>query len=200
MSYCEMKSKFHPALFVILLLSLTGSHSEARLGETPAQCADRYGAPKSDSVTKMSEKTFPVLSYALHHTYHYEGWRIVAAFPAIDGPALRMDFSKMLKTGVSQVIKDFEIEAILKAETPQGMTWKPVGYDNPGSPNKGLGKVGEAIIAGAIGQKMWKRTDGATALLRSALSLRLELPAAGEYEKQRKEKLEKRARDSVPKF
>jgi hypothetical protein len=86
----------------------------------------------------------------------------------------------------------------MKANTPSGMTWAPMAYDNPDSPNKGLAKAMEAFVA--VGQKMWRRTDGAILWLRSNVIVRLELPAAHEYETQRKAAKEKKARESVPQF
>src|SRR5437762_1467801 len=47
------------------------------------------------------------------------------------------------------------------------------------SPNKGMAKALEPFVA--IGQKMWRRTDGAILWLRSNVIVRLELPAAREY-------------------
>ena len=71
-------------------------------------------------------------------------------------------------------------------------------YDNPDSPNKGIGKVFEGFIMGAAGQKMWQRSDGAILWLQSNLIVRLELPAAREYEQQWKISKDKKARSSVP--
>src|SRR5438132_9924620 len=48
------------------------------------------------------------------------------------------------------------------------------------------------------GQKMWQRGDGAILWLRGPLIVRLELPAAREYEAQLKAAKEKKARESVP--
>jgi hypothetical protein len=47
----------------------------------------------------------------------------------------------------------------MKANTPVGTAWEPMAYDNPNSPNKGLAKAMEAVVA--VGQKMWHRSDGA---------------------------------------
>jgi len=47
---------------------------------------------------------------------------------------------------------------------------------------------------------MWQRSDGAILWLRSDLIVRLELPAAREYEAQLKAAKEKKARESVPQF
>ena len=79
------------------------------------------------------------------------------------------DFQKF---GPDIQIKDYELEAIMKANTPAGMTWAPMAYDNPDSPNKGLAKAMESLVA--VGQKMWRRSDGAILWLRSNLIVRLE--------------------------
>lgn len=73
--------------------------------------------------------------------------------------------------------------------------------NNPDSPNKGLAKLAESYFAGAMCEKMWQRTDGATILLRpGGLILRVELPAARKYSEQLKAEKERKARASVPKF
>ena len=66
----------------------------ARIGETPIQFVDRYGAPKDTEVSKIMDKSFPLLEGAVHHTYEYQGWKIRAAFLQLNGPAVRMDFQK----------------------------------------------------------------------------------------------------------
>ena len=119
---------------------------------------------------------------AIHHTYAYQGWKIRAAFLQLDGPAVRMDFQKLGGTGSSILIQDYELQAIVNANTPPGMSWKPMLYDNPDSKNGLIGKLGEAYFAGAIGQKMWQRTDGAILWSRSNLIVRLELPVARQCE------------------
>jgi hypothetical protein len=47
---------------------------------------------------------------------------------------------------------------------------------------------------------MWQRSDGAISSLRSKLVVRLELPAAHEYETRVKAEKEQKARESVPQF
>jgi hypothetical protein len=47
---------------------------------------------------------------------------------------------------------------------------------------------------------MWRRSDGAILWLRGNLIVRLELPAAREYEAQLKAEKEQKDRSSVPKF
>jgi hypothetical protein len=73
-----------------------------------------------------------------------------------------------------------------------------MAYDNPDSPNKGLAKAFESFVA--VGQKMWRRTDGAILWLRSNLIVRLELPAAREFETRLKAEKDQKARASVPQF
>jgi hypothetical protein len=168
-----------------------------RLGEDANQFAARYGAPNESPAL---DKNFPLLEGASHHTYTYEGWRIRVAFVPSDGPAVRMEYSKIVTAGVNAVIQDYELQAIMTANTPPGATWKETLYNNPDSPNKGLGKIAEGYFAGVIGEKMWRRSDGAILSLRSKLIVRLELPAAHEYETKLKAEKEQKARESVPQF
>ena len=64
------------------------------LGGTADQFAARYGPPND---SPGLDKNFPLLQGAIHHTYAYEGWRIRAAFLAPDGPAVRMEYRKLLR-------------------------------------------------------------------------------------------------------
>jgi hypothetical protein len=170
--------------------------AEDRLGGTAEQFAARYGPPQDSPAL---DKNFPLLEGAIHHTYEYQGWKIRVAFVESDGRALRMEYSKIIKTGVSSTIQDYELQAIMTANTLAGTTWKQIGY-NPDSPNKGLSKVFESYFGDALGQKMWQRSDGAILWLRSTLTVRLELPAAHEYEAKLKAEKEQKARQSVPQF
>jgi hypothetical protein len=61
-------------------------------------------------------------------------------------------------------------------------------------------KIFEGYFMGALGQKMWLRSDGAILWLQSKLIVRLELPAAHEYEMKLKADKEQKARESVPQF
>lgn len=188
----RFRTIFFLSLFTVLSV-------EARIGETPIQFADRYGAPNDTQLAKISDKNSPLVEGAIHHTYEYQGWKIRAAFLQLDGPAVRMDFQK-LWTGQNIQIQDYELQAIATANTPAGMSWQPVAYDNPDSPNKGLAKTAEAFIGGATGQKMWRRSDGAILWSRSNLIVRLELPIARQHEAQLKSTQERKARASVPNF
>jgi hypothetical protein len=185
--------------FLILSLAVAGS-AFGRIGETPIQFADRYGRPKDTNLTAIADKSYPLVEGAVHHTYEYQGWKIRAAFLQLDGPCIRMDFQKTSAAVSGLVIRDDELQAIATANTPAGMTWKPIIYNNPNSGNKGIAKAFEGILMSATGQKMWQRSDDAILSLRSALIVRLELPAAREYEEQLKHDKEEKARASVPKF
>lgn len=172
--------------------------AQARLGESAVQCADRYGAPLSDKLLEFTDKNNPVLEGANHRTFVYQGWRIRAAFLEVGSPCVRLHYQKEASSSGSIQIRDFEVEAILRANAGPGQTWKPIAYDNPNSPNKGLIKAAEAFLA--VGDKMWQRDDGAMAWLRGNLSLRLELPAAHKHEEALKRRKEQRARENVPQF
>src|ERR1700686_3305837 len=152
---------------LLFLWLLSVASAEARIGETPIQFADRYGRPRDTNLTKITDTSSPLIEGAIHHTYEYQGWKIRAAFFQLDGPAIRMDFQKTSAAPAGIVIRDDELQAIAAANTPAGMTWKRMAYDNPDSPNKGFAKAAEALFA--VGQKMWQRTDGAILWLRSNL-------------------------------
>jgi hypothetical protein len=184
----------------LLIFLLLATSSDARIGETSIQFADRYGRPRDTNLTKIVDAQSPLVEGAIHHTYEYQGWKIRAAFLQLDGPVVRMDFQKLSGAASGIAIQDYELEAIATANTPAGMTWKQALYDNPNSPNKGPAKLIEGFIAGAAGQKMWQRTDGAIMSLRSNLIVRLELPAARQHEEQLKIRKDQKARASVPKF
>jgi hypothetical protein len=169
--------------------------AQARIGETAIQFVDRYGPPKDTPSSKILDKNSPLVEGAIHHAYEYQGWKIRAAFLQLDGSAVRMDYSKM---GPSPLIKEYELQAILTANTPGGTTWVQMAYDNPESPNKGIAKALEGFVA--VNQKMWRRSDGAILWLRSNLIVRVELPAAREYEARLKAEKEQKARASVPQF
>ncbi len=184
-----------------LSLLLIAQTAFARLGETPIQCANRYGAPKDDTASRIHDKNSPLIEGAIHHVYEYQGWRIRIAFLQLDSPAVRMDYQKILGPGVPAKIEEYELKAIMDAQSGPGYTWKSIAYKNPDSPNKGfLAKAAEGDFAGAMGQKMWQRSDGAICWLRSKIIIRVELPAAREYEAKLKAQKEQKARESVPKF
>lgn len=176
------------------------SAAQARIGETSLQFVDRYGGPKDTSSTRIWDKNFPLVEGAIHHTYEYQGWKIRAAFLQLDGPAVRMDFQKFSGAASNITVQDYELQAIMTANAPAGITWSPMAYDNPDSPNKGVAKFVEGLIGNAAGQKMWRRSDGAVLWLRSNLIVRLELPAARQHEAQLKITKDQKARASVPKF
>jgi len=183
----------------LLLLLVTIVSVNARIGETSVQFADRYGRPKDTAADKSPSAIFALVEGAIPHTYEYQGWKIRAAFLQLNGPAVRMDFSK-IPNGQDIRIQDYEVTAIMTANTPAETTWKPIRYNNPDLPGNVLTKLTEAYFAGAIGEKMWQRSDGAILWLRSHLIARLELPAARQYEEQLKRIKEEKARASVPKF
>jgi hypothetical protein len=187
-------------LLVTVLWYLFVALADARIGETPIQFADRYGPPKDSSLTTVSDSQSPLIEGAIHHTYEYQGWKIRAAFLQLDGPAVRLDYQKIITAGVNSRIQDYELQAIMAANTPPGMSWKTKMYDNANSPNKGLAKFGEAYIADLIGEKMWQRTDGAIIWLRNHSIVRVELPGARAYEEQLQLAKNQKARASVPSF
>src|ERR1044071_3594990 len=170
-----------PMRLLILFLSLLlPTVVQARIGESATQLADRYGMPKETVSNKTADKMSPLMEGAIHHNYEFRGWKIRAAFLQLDGPCVRADYQKIFRAGTKPQIQDYELAAITLANTPAGMSWKKVMYQNPSSPDKIVNKAVEAYFGEAFGQKMWQRTDGAILWERSELIVRLELPAARE--------------------
>ena len=79
---------------------------------------------------------------------HIKAGESAPRFSRPDGPAVRMEYSKIIKAGVNATIQDYELQAIMAANTPPGTTWKEIMYNNPDSPNKGLSKILEGYFAG----------------------------------------------------
>jgi hypothetical protein len=184
------------AIFLSLIITAT---AEARIGETAIQFVDRYGPPRDTPSSKILDKNSPLVEGAIHHVYEYQGWKIRAAFLQLDGPAVRMEFSK-LWNGQSTQIQDYELQAIATANAPVGMSWKKIMYNDPNLRGNAIDKLGQASFAHTLGEKMWQRSDGAILWLRSNLIVRLELPAAREYEARLKAEKDQKARASVPQF
>jgi hypothetical protein len=183
------------AVAASLLMSVT---AHGRLGETAVQYANRYGPPKDTAISKAMDKGSPLIEGAVHHVYEFQGWKIRAAFLQLDGPALRMEYSKILTAGVKPQIEDYELQAIMTANLgAPGYVWKQIAYKNPDIPSN---VFSQAIAGAMMGEKMWQRGDGAILWLRSSMIARLELPAAREYEAKLKAAKEQKARASVPKF
>ena len=166
-------------LFPLLLALIPVVPSaEARIGETPFQFAIRYGAPKDTVSAKACDKNSPLVRGAIHHTYEYQGWKIRAAFLHPNGPAVRIDFSK-LPNGQDLPIRNSELEAIKTVNTPFGMTWDQISSGGASQPMP-------ASLAGIMSDKIWRRADGALVSLHGPMIVRIELPAARRYEEHQK--------------
>jgi hypothetical protein len=88
-----------------LLILIIAASAHARSGETAIQFVDRYGTPKDTATSKIMDKTSPLIEGAIHHTYEYQGWKIRAAFMQLDGPAVRMDYQRIITAGVNPRFK-----------------------------------------------------------------------------------------------
>lgn len=112
-----------------------------------------------------------------------------------------MDYQKISAAGVSPTIQDYELQAIAAANTPTGTSWTRVEVTNPSVSKLNIpGRLFVNAVSDATGEKMWQRTDGAILWLRINMIVRLELPAAREYEAQLKAAKELKARASLPSF
>src|ERR1051325_2088022 len=135
------------AAFFCVMFCCSTTH--ARIGETSVQFADRYGAPKDTPNAKENDTRSPLVQGAIHHRYDYQGWSIRAAFLQVNGPAIRMEYQKI--DGAPPT--DSDRQAIVAGNSGNGMSWKEIslsGYDDKT----------KAYFAGAVGGKIWRRSDG----------------------------------------
>jgi hypothetical protein len=103
-----------PVMIIGFLLALA-TGSQARLGETPAQCQERYGPP-----TRIDQAKGLIL-------YQKGGFLIAAKFAA--GQCEAIAFSKIATTalGSPQPITAAEIATLLTANS-QDHTWQPAAH------------------------------------------------------------------------
>lgn len=175
------------SLAFLLLSHLT---AEARLGETENQCNARYGTPK-----RVAE----IVPGCSTNEYDYHGFKVRVAFAYFNGPAIKMTFGKPL----GPFLKDDEIEAILKANTEDGMEWKRAVHENEAS--KKLDPftriIGALFVNPAFGMKAWIRSDGAVAELQpQKLGLILHTQESFAREKKAKEDAEAQRKAAIPNF
>ena len=174
----------------VVALSLFGSSALARLGENEIECADRYGGTYPDSLAK----NYPLIPGAQHREYHYKGWIIRCAF--VDGVVAREEYRKVFADGVSPTIADFELAAILEAES-NGKPWTERGKFSTLNPQEQFRRMAMEVA----GEKVWLRPDGSLAILRPGkLFLRFETPTAEIAEAKYKKQQEEKQRAAVPKF
>ena len=184
------------------LLSLIGilacvPGAEARLGETEAECLQRYGPSRSDSYTRMRAQSAPLLPGAAQKSWDYQGWRITAAFHPTTAKAVRVEYIKSSKPDASRYIEDYEFKAILEANGGAA-NWKQHSERTGLSPTKALERQLVKVITGPNYRRV---SDGATVTYsKRSISLTLELPAAAELTAPRKATNEAQQRATVPKF
>jgi len=169
------------------ILVLTSPLASARLGETNSECNGRYGTP---------QKTQEIIPGCPTNAYNYKGYRILIAFIGSNGPAVRMIFEKR----PGPFLKDDEVEAMLQANVPDGMSWKPKASGVARNSNP-IVNVGVTVVASAMGARAWKRDDGATAELGlNKMHLTLSLLAAEQLDLRAKEEGEAKRKAAIPTF
>lgn len=195
-----MKSCAPRLIYLVTIFATLASAAIAiaRIGETESQCNTRYGTPITDAFTISQNTTAPLVSGCPTRTYDYHGFRIRIAFLAINGPAIKMQFTKR-KDG--PILKDDEISAILQANLPDGMKWLVRIPDNPDSPNGPAKRLIESAFMAGTGAEKWERSDGVTGRLEMMkMGLVLESPAVQTLEKRAKEAKEAKRKAAIPSF
>jgi len=140
-----MKNVGIPILLVVMMTMAFPAPTFARLGETKAECQERYdnlGSELSfDSISmllagvyewseedSLSHPLLPILKGASNLAYDYQGWCIKVAF--VDGKAVKIAYLKYIgghytsyRETQGQPIEPYEVLAILDGEAGGG-TWE----------------------------------------------------------------------------
>ena len=168
-------------LVIITTIALTPICGLARLGETEAQCEQRYGKPQDS----LSDKSFPILTSAVNRTYQYQGWCIMIAF--LEGKAVIISYSKAAQAPGGITIRNDEVKSILDAEG-NGGEWK--------------GSRSFTLFKRVAHPKKWSNTNGSIAYLvgitRTALIV--ESPKVEEFRKTQAKTTEEQQKETIPKF
>lgn len=170
-------------LAVLAALSFVAREAAARMGETIAQCDQRYGAQKQSPV----DISFPLISGVTNRTYTYQGWRIQIAF--IKGRAAMLRYTKV----TSQTIEDNEVRAILKAETYGGNWTEQSQFSlNP------LNRLQNFISH----PRLWTNDIGAEAYIEnpSTVSFIIKAPIIEKYRKAQEARRDQQRKASIPEF
>jgi len=171
----------------VLALACAGTAS-ARLGETELQCCLRYGK----GTTTALDKAMPILEGGVTKSFSYQGWTIRIAF--VNGIAVREEFMKDKVDPANPYVKDYELEAILLAET-EGGTWADHGKKIDGGAHLSL--VYNDVLFG----KTFDRSDGAIGMLRpTGMVVRLDAANVKALQEQWKSEKDQARRTAVPKF
>ena len=149
-----------PFMLMWMMAVLPVVTAQARLGETPAQCQTRYGAPLADPTGAGAQ--VPLIPGAPHALFFHEGWVIRVAF--LDGLVAAQSYCKVELDPGHGAILDEEFAAIRKAEAG-GRKWERSSFE-----------IDEIRIVQGNGPPTqipppyekggsWNRADGATAFL-----------------------------------
>ena len=150
---------------------------QARIGETEAECQQRYGKPVNQAMADM----MPILNGAVNHSYSYQGWNIRVAF--VNGKAVRVYYSKL---SAPMEIKADEVKAILEGEANGGkweeklkLTWN-----------------------GTLFAKAWLNTNGSIGHFEGICNILfiVDTPDAQAFFKAKKEADEQKRKGAIPKF
>jgi len=155
-------------LLICSILAIPSAH--ARLGENEAQSKARYGEP-NPALIGANDK--PLIPGATELAYHFEGWRVRAAF--VSGITHRIEYVKIPENGQLKPLTDAEVEAVLNAEKDK-FRWRE---EKPRTGYAALNELKEAFEG-----RRWERSDHADAVLKMKILLVLQSKDAEKLEKQ----------------
>ena len=185
-SFCCGRVLF--SIFAFACFIALAAPASARLGETEAQSQARYGAPTPELA---APKDKPLLEGAKEIIYHFEGWRVRAAF--LNNTTARIEYVHLPENGVPRQVTEDEARAILDAEKGS-YAWRE---EKPRTGSKELNSLKTALEG-----RRWERSDHAVATLKLSLLFVFETREVEAYEKRlgRQAKASPAPKANVPKF
>jgi hypothetical protein len=126
----------------------------ARLGESEADAAKRYGPPQTNETTLAMP---PLLPGAVEHAYFYEGWLVRAAY--LEGRTEKISYQH----GTGRALAEAEVTTLLDAERGE-RTWKDAARKE--RREKDPLTVLTTAVRESVEGRVWERGDRARACLR----------------------------------
>ncbi len=179
-------------LKLLMIFLFCNRSALARLGDTERDCFMRYSS--AVQLKQFGLPPEPLIKGAKHLTYHYQGWKIRVAL--VNGKVEAQHYQKIVPHPTGSKIQEAELLAMLEAEKAQHIWERQVIL-----PDSALNFGASIMQLTSLGQKIWKRSDGAVAsLLPGQLELMFFSKSAMDIARQENKATEEKKKNLIPKF
>lgn len=162
--------------------------SFARLGESMAESAKRYGSPVIEPSVHMT----PLYKGISEKRYHHSGWCIRAAYA--EDSTISIHYMKLARQNSKEaLLYDDEIEAILQSESA-GHRWKKVPRGTKRTKAEKYQKYFNSSI------RLWINTNGSVAWMSTNFGIAVISREGLVFDANQVQKKERTRKASIPKF